>query len=87
MKIRKRNKDKMRYAPMYLGKIATGRKDGVYYEDYCCKECFWDWGVGFSGKRFRYKHEYTESNNKGILKKYWKSSYIDHFAELENENE
>lgn len=76
MKIRKRNKDKMRYAPKWLGST-VGRKDGIYYNDYCCKTCFWDWGFGFANQHL-YKTDCTESNYLGYLKKNWVSSRYDY---------
>lgn len=79
MKVRKRNKDKMRYAPKVRGR-APYRKDATHYEDFCCKTCYWDWGVGFDRKHL-YKHECTESNYLGLLKKYWKTSIVDYFAD------
>lgn len=85
MKIRKKNKDKMRYAPKWRG-TAPGRKDGLYYEDFCCKGCFWDWGFGFAAQHL-YKTECTESNYLGHLKKNWKTSRIDYFADMEEDYE
>lgn len=37
------------------------------YSDWCCKMCYFGWGPGA-----KYKHDCCESNNAGILKKYWK---------------
>lgn len=85
MKIRKRNKDRMRYAPRWRGG-APGRKDGLYYEDFCCQGCFWDWGHAFAAQHM-YKHDSTESNYLGYLKKNWKSSRIDYFADTEESYE
>lgn len=76
---RKFKPDPMRYAPRRLGKQARPRPDGLYYEDFCCSGCFWDWGVGFA-RAHLYKHDCTESNYRGLLKKYWKPSY-DYFAD------
>lgn len=76
MKIRTRNKDKMRYAPKWRHG-APYRKDAVYYEDSCCKGCYWDWGHSFT-QRHRYKHGCIYSNYMGLLKKYWVSSIVDY---------
>lgn len=69
----------MRHAPRWLGNQARPRADGVYYEHWCCKDCFWDWGVLFGG-RPQYRHEFTESNHRGLLKQHWKTSRIDYFT-------
>lgn len=81
MKIRKRMKDRMKYAPMYKSVENTSRTR-LYFNNYCCRSCFFDWGIGitylFEGRsRLCYKHEFTESNYKGLLKKHWKTSRID----------
>ena len=77
MKIRKLAKiqqDRIRYAPKWHGTATSrARKDGLYYEAYCCADCFWYWGIDFA-QAFNYNHEYTESNYRGALKKYWRSS-------------
>ena len=74
MKIRKRNKNKMKYAPRRRGDN-TSRSDAVYYEDWCCRQCYFDWGHGFE-KRHLFNHPYTESNYLGLLKKYWKTFVV-----------
>ena len=82
MKIRKRNKNKMKYAPRYRGN-GPNRKNVLYYEDSCCRGCYWDWGHAFM-QRHLYKHDCTESNYLGLLKKYWKTSQPDYFAEFKD---
>lgn len=77
----------MRYAPKWHNKATPiARRDGVYYEDYCCRGCFWDWGIGFAELHL-YKHDCNESNYLGKLKKYWKTSAIDYFSELDDNKE
>ena len=83
MNIRRQRKDRMRYAPRYR-RSAPYRKDGMFYEDYCCQSCFWDWGVGF-GAQPLHNHDSGESNYNGALKKYWRSSYIDYFKDVEDD--
>ena len=73
--LRKLQQRRIGYAPKWHGTATSrGRKEGLYYEDYCCQSCFWYWGVGFA-QAFMYNHEYTESNYRGALKKYWQSSW------------
>lgn len=85
MNFKKRAKLKMRYAPRFLG-TAPYRKDGTFFEDYCCNTCYWDWGHGFANQH-RYKHSCTQSNYFGLLKKYWVSSAIDYsYDEDESED-
>mgnify|MGYP000196810935 CR=1 FL=1 len=81
MKIRKRNKNRMKYAPMHRG-LNTQRKGAIYYTDWCCRECYFDWGHGWE-RRQMYTHDCTESNYLGLLKKYWKSSKPDYFGDFE----
>jgi len=47
------------------------QKRAVYYHWYCCEQCYFDWGRYFE-KAHLYKHHCSESNFKGLLKKYWK---------------
>jgi hypothetical protein len=49
------------------------RKAATYYCDWCCRECFFDWAVGFH-KQYQYKHTCCGSNYDGLLKKYWRES-------------
>lgn len=83
MKVRLRNKDRMQYAPRHRGD-APYRATGMFYENYCCKDCFWHWGTGFGGRPL-HKHDCGESNYNGALKKYWKTSSINYFEEFEND--
>jgi len=77
---RQRKKLTLRHCPRWLNN-APRRKDGLYFEDWCCEQCYWDWGWSFEG-RHCYKTDCRESNYKGLLKKYWKSSDIDYFANV-----
>ena len=69
----------MRFAPRYRHG-APWRKDALYYDAYCCETCYWDWGRGFENRHL-FKHDCAQSNYDGLLKKYWKTSKIDYFAE------
>ena len=77
MKIRKLKKLRMitlRHAPKWHNEAGLrSRKDGIYYENYCCRDCYWSWGWSFEN-RHCYKTDCRESNYRGLLKKYWRSS-------------
>jgi hypothetical protein len=74
MNRRQRKKLTLKHAPRWHGKATTpARKEGIYFENYCCAECYWKWGWSFEN-RHCYKTDCKESNYKGLLKKYWKSS-------------
>jgi hypothetical protein len=81
MNRRQRKKIALRHAPR-MRNGASGRKDGIYFEDYCCPTCYWDWGWAFAGRN-KYKTDCTESNYLGLLKKYWKTSQHDYFKEYD----
>lgn len=67
MRVGKRTKQKLKYAPRF----GDNQRSGViYYKDYCCKGCYFDWGRWFE-KRHMYQHDAAQSNYEGILKKYW----------------
>lgn len=50
------------------------------YSDWCCKECYFGWGPGA-------KHTCSQSNNDGILKKYWKEYDLWYEDYIETEGE
>ncbi len=52
--------------------IKRPRKTAIYYPDWCCQNCYFDWGRWFE-KRTMYKHNSAYANYKGLLKKYWKN--------------
>lgn len=83
MKIRKRNKDKMKYAPRLRGN-GPYRKNTIYYDDSCCRSCYWDWGHAFENRQM-YKHDCTESNYLGLLKKYWRTSVVTQYEQYAKE--
>jgi len=70
MRVGQKAKEKMRYAPRYASDSANRREDGVYYNDWCCSGCYWDWGRSWSGQNL-HNHGSAYSNYQGILKKYW----------------
>lgn len=76
MNIRKRLKRKLKTIPRSIREIQyledTPRKNGLYYNSYCCKSCYFDWGRWFE-KKHMYKHDSAQSNYDGLLKKYWTS--------------
>lgn len=75
MNIRKQRKRKLSFvvrSSRYVEGQRRPRKHAIYYQDYCCRMCYFDWGRGFE-VRHQYKHNSAESNYDGILKKYWTS--------------
>lgn len=75
MNIRQRKKKLLKYVPRHMPEVQyldsrRPRKDAVYYRDWCCKGCYFDWGRGFEGRHL-YKHNCAQSNYEGLLKKYW----------------
>lgn len=68
MRVGKRTKQKLKYAPRYG---ESQRKSGLYYKNYCCKDCYFDWGRWFE-QQHMYQHDAAQSNYDGLLKKYWK---------------
>ncbi len=75
MNIRKRLKNKLKLLPRYSDHQATKsrrpRKNATYFSDWCCSQCYWDWGRGWDG-HYKYRHNCAKSNYDGLLKKYWK---------------
>jgi hypothetical protein len=89
MNIRKQRKEKLkhvirdsRYEVTMDGRYRP-RRNAVYFQDYCCRSCYFDWGRGFE-QRSMYKHNSAESNYDGLLKKYWKSPEYEIYDEEEN---
>lgn len=78
-----KHKDKLRYTPKPRNG-APRRKDGIYYEDYCCSTCFWDWGWTWADGFGNFSHNCTQDNYKGKLKKYWQPSKIDFEEKIAN---
>ena len=77
MNIRQRKKKLLKYAPRHVSEVQymnsrRPRKDAVYYRDWCCKMCYFNFGRGFVGRHL-YKHDSAQSNYEGLLKKYWTS--------------
>lgn len=78
MRVGKRTKHKLKYAPRQSKHEVTidgryrPRDNALYYKDYCCRGCYFDWGRWFE-KRHMYQHDCAESNYDGLLKKYWVS--------------
>lgn len=72
MNIRKQRKEKLKHVVRNVryDDQCRPRKGMVYYQDYCCRSCYFDWGRGFE-LRHLYKHNSAESNYDGLLKKYW----------------
>jgi hypothetical protein len=76
MNQRQRVKQKLKHIPRYSHHEVTSdgrfrpRKNVLYYQDFCCKGCYFDWGRGFISKHL-YKHNCAESNYDGLLKQYW----------------
>lgn len=71
MNISKRLKRKLKYIPRYNpNNDFVPRKDHLYYNQYCCRGCYFGWGRLFE-KKHLYKHESAESNYDGIRKEYW----------------
>jgi hypothetical protein len=71
-----KKKNQLRHIPRWRHS-APYRKDAIYYENYCCEQCYWHWGWAFES-RHAYKTDCRESNYLGLLKKYWKSSVVDY---------
>ena len=76
MNIRQRKKKLLKYIPRrstheltYNGEFRP-RNNALYYKDYCCKGCYFDWGRWFE-KKHMYRHDAAQSNYEGLLKKYW----------------
>lgn len=67
----------MRHLPRHsdheVGVEKRPRKGATYFGDYCCKGCFFNWGLGWH-RTHRHKHGSAEDNYNGTLKKYWKPS-------------
>lgn len=75
MKVRKLHKQRLKNLPRASyhqnSERQRPRNDATYFSDYCCKQCYFDWGRWFD-KKFRYQHDSAKSNSAGILKQYWK---------------
>lgn len=71
MRVGEKSKAKMRFVPRYKSDQASRRPEGVYYNDWCCSTCYWDWGRSWEGKH-GYNHKCAHSNFQGLLKKHWK---------------
>lgn len=75
MNIRKQRKRKLKFVPRQDSYVDSffkrKRKDAVYFRDWCCKECYFQWGRYWELKHL-YKHDYAQDNYDGKLKKYWK---------------
>jgi hypothetical protein len=73
---KQRVKRKLRFIPRLLNEVqyldARPRKNAVYFRDFCCDMCYFDWGRWFA-KQHMYKHDSAFHNYHGILKKYWVS--------------
>jgi len=74
MNIRRQRKKKLALLPREDNySTPRPRKKALYYRDYCCKQCYFDWGRWFA-KHHMYLHDCAESNYQGLLKKYWKDA-------------
>lgn len=88
MNHRQRKKKLLKYVPRRSTHEATyngefrPRDKALYYKDYCCKDCYFDWGRWFE-KRHMYKHEAARSNYEGLLKKYWVP--VDYYKDIDDE--
>lgn len=85
MNIRRQRKRKLAFLPrnnwtllLKDGNYPVLRKNAIYFTDWCCKGCYYGWGQGA-----KHKHNCSESNNEGILKKYWKEYNLSDEDDLE----
>lgn len=75
MKVRKLHKQRLKNLPRASyhqnSESRRPRETATYFSDYCCQQCYFDWGRFFD-RKFRYQHNSAKSNSAGILKQYWK---------------
>jgi hypothetical protein len=54
------------------------RQNATYFEDWCCRDCFFWWGRGAA----KHKHGFAQSNFDGALRPFWKKAEPEMDADL-----